>query len=276
MKVIDSAKIYTPNGSIECEIAEYEKLEGQTNSLDAQKMWFMEQQGIKCRQIQFNLDNSMIKLEPGALSYMQGDIQMTSGIDLGSLFKKIIRGTLTGEQITFPEYRGTGKVVLEPSFKFFTILELEPGERVVCDKGMFYCAQGDVGIRPYLIRNLSGAVLGGEGMFQTELAGPGLVVLECPVPMSEVKVIHLNNDTLKVDGNFALLRTGNIEMTVERSSKTLTGSAMSGEGLLNVFRGTGDVWIAPSLKVYQAISLQDYYGGSLTKVNMNTQTGNAR
>ena len=35
MKVIDSAKIYTPNGSIECEIAEYEKLEGQTNSLDA-------------------------------------------------------------------------------------------------------------------------------------------------------------------------------------------------------------------------------------------------
>ena len=108
---------------------------------------------------------------------------------------------------------------------------------------------------PYLIRNLSGAVLGGEGMFQTELAGPGLVVLEFPVPMSEVKVIHLNNDTLKVDGNFALLRTGNIEMTVERSSKTLTGSAMSGEGLLNVFRGTGDVWLAPSLKVYQAISL---------------------
>jgi len=32
---------------------------------------------------------------------------------------------------------------------------------------------------------------------------------------------------------------------VERSGKTLTGSAASGEGLVNVYRGTGRIWIAP-------------------------------
>jgi len=33
------------------------------------------------------------------------------------------------------------------------------------------------------------------------------------------------------------------------------GSAMSGEGLVNVFRGTGRVWLAPSIKIYDALSL---------------------
>ena len=71
--------------------------------------------------------------------------------------------------------------------------------------------------------------------------------------MSEVDIIDLENDTLKVDGNFAVLRSSTLDFTVERSAKTLMGSAVSGEGLVNVYRGTGQVWLAPTIKVYDTL-----------------------
>ena len=111
-------------------------------------------------------------------------------------------------------------------------------------------ASGDVKIEPVMQDNISSALLGGEGVFQMKMTGPGLVVCESLVPMDEIDIIELNNDILRVDGNFAILRTSGIKFTVERSAKTLTGSAMSGEGLVNVYRGTGHIWLAPTLKVY--------------------------
>ena len=85
------------------------------------------------------------------------------------------------------------------------------------------------------------------------ISGPGMVILESKVPMCEVDIIEMDNDVLKVDGNFAILRTAGINFTVERSAKTLIGSAASGEGLVNVYRGTGQVWLAPTIKIYSMV-----------------------
>lgn len=136
---------------------------------------------------------------------------------------------------------------------------------------MFYCAQGSVSVKVISQRNLSSAVAGGESFFQQQLTGPGIVILESTVPMSEVDIIDLENDTLKVDGNFAVLRSSTLDFTVERSAKTLMGSAVSGEGLVNVYRGTGQVWLAPTIKVYDTLDLAQMLGLSSTKsMNMNT------
>jgi uncharacterized protein (AIM24 family) len=108
------------------------------------------------------------------------------------------------------------------------------------------------------------------------ITGPGMVILESPVPECEINKITLRNDVLRVDGNFALLRTGGIEMSVERSSKTLVGSAVSGEGLVNVYRGTGQVWIAPTIKAYEGIRNSYAHGGDIGQVDFNTSTGHTK
>lgn len=83
--------------------------------------------------------------------------------------------------------------------------------------------------------------------------------------MSEIEIIELQNDVLKVDGNFAILRSANLDFTVERSAKTLVGSAVSGEGLVNVYRGTGSVWLAPTIKIYESMRMP-----SITAVTSNS------
>jgi uncharacterized protein (AIM24 family) len=56
----------------------------------------------------------------------------------------------------------------------------------------------------------------------------------------------LNNERLQVNGNFAILRRGSIHFTVEKSTKSLLGFMTSGEGWLQTFSSTGQVWLAPT------------------------------
>lgn len=240
---------YEHNG-IKVDVLEYEKLLSPQNSGMAQRLWFMEQENLRIRQLAIYMQNAEVQLQAGAMSYFQGDISMVSGVTIGNAVKKAFAGSVTGESMSKPVYKGTGLLVSEPSFRHFIGFVLEEGESVVVDKGMFYMASNTVKVEPYLQKNLSSAFLGNEGIFQLSMTGPGLVLCESVVCMDEVDVINMNDDTLKVDGNFAILRTSGIKFTVERSAKTLVGSAASGEGLVNVYRGTGQVWLAPTIKVY--------------------------
>jgi uncharacterized protein (AIM24 family) len=43
----------------------------------------------------------------------------------------------------------------------------------------------------------------------------------------------------------AIAWSGSLQFTVEKSGKSLLGSAASGEGLVNVYRGTGRILLAP-------------------------------
>ncbi len=259
------------SGGLKVEVLEYEKLLGISNSSMAQQVYFMEKQNIRVRQIALYLNNEKVTIEKGAMSYFQGNIQMVSGVTLGNALGRMVRGAVTGEQMAQPEYTGSGLLVLEPSFRHFLVLELAPNESVIVDDGMFYCAQGSVTVKTVSQRNLSSAVAGGETMFQQQLTGPGIIILESIVPMAEIDIIDMDNDVLKVDGNFAVLRSSTLDFTVERSAKTLIGSAVSGEGLVNVYRGTGQVWLAPTIKVYKTLENAQRMGITSTKgMNMNT------
>ena len=96
---------------------------------------------------------------------------------------------------------------------------------------------------------------GGQGFFQSKLKGTGWVVLELPVPETEIIKYKLNgpNDVLKVDGTFGILRKGDIQFKVEKSTKSLIGSSLNGEGMLQTYSGFGEVWVAPTMDTYKAI-----------------------
>ena len=54
-----------------------------------------------------------------------------------------------------------------------------------------------------------------------------------------------DNDVLRIDGNMAVAWSNSLNFSVEKSTKSLLGSAVSGEGFVNVYRGTGKVLMAP-------------------------------
>lgn len=84
-----------------------------------------------------------------------------------------------------------------------------------------------------------------ESAVKPEYTGSGVAALESNVPCEELVEVELNGDELKIDGNLAVCWSSSLSFTVERSTKTLLGSAVSGEGLVNVYRGTGKVLMCP-------------------------------
>lgn len=236
------------------EVLEYPELNGGKDVNSSVMLSFMKDANIRLRQAKVTLQGGSVRLEAGALSYLKGNIEMDSNMGgLLGLGKKLLTSKVTGETAFKPRYKGTGEIFLEPSFGHYALIYLE-NEEIVVDDGLFYACEDTVEVGAYMQKNLSASFMGNEGLFQTKLSGRGVVLLEIPVPEDEIVKYTLVNDTLKVDGNFALLRSRGVEFSVEKSSKSLLSSATSGEGFLNVFRGTGEVWIAPTQYVYKHLS----------------------
>ncbi|MDO5516293.1 MAG: AIM24 family protein [Clostridium sp.] len=258
-------------GDSKFQILQYENLEGASDVGTALGLNIIRENGIKLKQIRIILDDSSVILEPGALSYMKGDIDIKS--KTGGVFgfgKKLLTSKLTGETVFKPTYSGSGEIFLEPSFGNFALIELEDDE-IVVDDGMFFACEEGIEVGVAVQRNVSAALLGNEGLCQTRISGSGIVVLEVPVPESEIFKCVLIDDTLKVDGNFAILRTGNIEFSVEKSSRSIVGSATSGEGLVNVYRGSGEVWLVPTQSSYKDLKVRGLSEMRRPQRKMNTE-----
>jgi uncharacterized protein (AIM24 family) len=111
---------------------------------------------------------------------------------------------------------------------------------------MFLASEGSVVHK--VIENtqsLGTALLSNEGLYNLCFTGSGVVALESYVPFDELIEYELDNDVLKVDGSMAVCWSGSLKFSIEKATKGLLGSMASGEGLVNVYRGTGKVWVSP-------------------------------
>ncbi len=205
---------------------------------------------VRKRQVICDLSQSDIILQAGAMQWTVGNVNATTGVKgVGDLFGKAIRGSVTGESAIKPEYTGNGTLVLEPTYKHILLVDLADwNDSIVVDDGLFLACDATLKHKAVARSNISSAVAGNEGLFNLSIIGHGILCLESPCPKEELVEINLDNDVLKVDGNMAIAWSGSLEFTVERSGKTLVGSAASGEGLVNVYRGTGRVLLAPVVK----------------------------
>ena len=217
--------------------------------MNAMNEYFMSRMGVRRRQVVIDIDKDHSAIiQAGAMQWMGGNVQATSGVKgIGDLLGKAIKGAVTKETAVKPEYVGEGCLVLEPTYKYIILADIGkwgPAGMTIED-GMFLACDANVKSKVVARKNLSSAVLGSEGLFNLSLQGNGVAALESNVPEDELIEVILENDELKIDGNLAVCWSSNLEFTVERSTKTLVGSAVSGEGLVNVYRGTGRVLMCP-------------------------------
>ena len=217
--------------------------------MNAMNEYFMSKMNVRRRQVVIDIDKDhSAVIQAGSMQWMGGNVQATSGVKgIGDFLGKALKGAVTKETAVKPEYVGEGCLVLEPTYKYIILADVGKwgSAGMTIEDGMFLACDANVKSKVVARKNLSSAVLCGEGLFNLSLQGNGVVALESNVPEDELIEVILENDELKIDGNLAVCWSSNLEFTVERSTKTLVGSAVSGEGLVNVYRGTGRVLMCP-------------------------------
>ncbi len=90
-----------------------------------------------------HLNHEMVRLEAGALSYLQGDIKVHSALipSLGGAFKSMI----ADEAVYRPTYSGTGIITLESSLGGSTCSSSR-GESWILERGAYWASEGSVDV----------------------------------------------------------------------------------------------------------------------------------
>lgn len=220
------------------------------NSVSAQNAYFSSVMNVRLRQVEITLDGSnSVKTQAGSMQMMVGGVEMSTGVKSAKGFLgSMVKAAVTNETAVKPIYTGNGQVILEPTYKHIILQDVADWGRegLVIEDGMFLASEGTVDHQ--VVENtqsLGTALLSDEGLYNLCFTGSGVVALESYVPLEELVEYELNNDVLKVDGNMAVCWSGSLKFSVEKSTKGLLGSMASGEGLVNVYRGTGKVWVSP-------------------------------
>lgn len=227
-------------------LVEYEK-DISVMPSDSMAAYFASQMNVRKRQVFAELNGNGVIIQAKAMQMMIGQMHAETNLKgAGDLMKKFVGSKVTGETAIKPRYTGNGILVLEPTYKYILFEDLKRWNgNMVIEDGMFLACDDTVDMKVTARSTVSSALLGGEGFFNTSLVGEGVVVLESPVPAEELFVVDLEKDVIRIDGDMAIAWSKSLEFTVERTTSTLIGSAASGEGLVNVYRGTGRVLIAP-------------------------------
>lgn len=207
------------------------------------------------------------------MQWMSGDVSVSSNVKgVGDFLGKMVSSAVTNESAVKPLYQGNGQMMLEPTYRYIILLDVSEWGTVVLDDGLFLACESSLTQKTVARSNLSSAVLGGEGLFNLALTGKGIAALECYVPYEELIEVVLDNDVMKIDGNMAIAWSGSLDFTVEKSGKSLLGSAVSGEGLVNVYRGSGKILLAPTAANYNisSVASSSATGQSQSKTNQGT------
>lgn len=215
----------------------------------AANAYFLHEMNFKKRQVLCVMNGNTVRMQAGAMQWIAGQVEMSSNVKgLGDFLGKAIKGAATGESAAKPLYQGYGYVMLEPTYKYILLENVANwGGGIVLDDGMFLACDASLQESIVSRRNVSSALLGGEGLFNLSLSGQGIAVLESPVPREELIELVLQDDVVKIDGNMAIAWSNTLQFTVEKSTKSLIGSAVSGEGFVNVYRGSGRILMAPTV-----------------------------
>ncbi|MCI7791030.1 MAG: AIM24 family protein [Lachnospiraceae bacterium] len=217
------------------------------NPANAVTAYFSSEMNVRKRQVFVELGGSGCITQAGAMQWMLGNVNMETGVKgVGNFLGKMASAAVTKETAVKPIYRGNGVMMLEPTYRHILLVDVSEWGSIVLDDGLFLACEDTLQQKTVARTNLSSAVMGGEGLFNLSLIGKGIAALESPVPKEELIVFNLEDDVVKIDGNMAIAWSGSLNFTVEKSGKSLLGSAVSGEGLVNVYRGTGKILMAPT------------------------------
>ncbi len=181
-----------------------------------------------------------IRAESGAMMAMAADISLDAKME-GGLMKGLKRSVLGGESLFITSATAGphgGWVDFAPALPGdITTLDITPSSPLLIQKGSFLCAEHGVEIdtRWGGLKNL----FGGEGGFLLHATGQGKVVVSLYGALDRFMLEP--GQQIIVDTNHMVAFHETVTMELRKASESGWKSVKSGEGLVFVFTGPGEL-----------------------------------
>jgi uncharacterized protein (AIM24 family) len=187
--------------------------------------------------VRATLKDETIRVEPGALSYMVGDITVRTP---RPTMREALNAVVGSETLFRPSYTGSGEVHLESTLGGFKVIELKDEEWIL-ESGSYWASDDAIRIGLKRVRAWT-AFWTGEGFvqYQTRVQGIGKVVIHVNGPVEEVE---LTKSRIQVEGKYVVGWTGDIHYTIRRPTRSYLSYLTAGESYLRSYEGTGRVLV---------------------------------
>lgn len=215
------------------------------------------------KQMQFPLVN--IELEPGEKAYIQRgsmvyhstSIELNtkvngSGSGLGKLIRAVGRSMTSGESFWITEaqaHKETGTLAIAPALPG-EVLPLQLGEKQYrINDGKFLAMDGSAS---YSMKkqSIGRAIFSGTGgFFVMTTSGDGTILCNA---YGSIKKITLDNDEITIDNNHVVAWSTDLDYDIHFDNGFIQ-SLGTGEGIVNTFKGSGEIYI-------QSLNLETFAG----------------
>lgn len=203
-------------------------------------------------QLEIELKNGAVLIEPGALQYSYGNlsVEVVRHEANKGFFARAAASAATGESAHATRYSGTGTIWCEPVRRHFVLATMDgPQDALLLDDRAFYACSAAIALTTHMHKSVSG-MFSGNGLAQPKIAGQGVFAVESPVPVTEIdEVAVLPGQEVVIDGDFMLMYSASLEVTIGPLVAGLRNALRSGEGFVYKLRGSGAVWVTPSSRI---------------------------
>ncbi len=180
------------------------------------------------------LKDQEIKVEPGAMVYMAGNIEIET--KTGGLFSALKRAVV-GESVFMNTFKGTGILALSPGYEGDIIpIDLNETGEIYLQKGAYLASSPDVNIE---VKTSFRGLIGGLGLFLMKISGSGTAFISTFGALEE---IELSGDKIIVDNGNLVGFTSGLNYEVKKIGG-LKSFIFGGEGLVYEISGHGKVYI---------------------------------
>ncbi|MBX3112926.1 MAG: TIGR00266 family protein [Fimbriimonadaceae bacterium] len=179
-----------------------------------------------------------IRAESGAMMSMSANVHLDSKISggLGKMFGRLLTGE-SAFQTTFTAQNGPGEVILAPGFPG-DIVQVDVSSRpLIVTSGAFLA--GDVRLDYQTQASMKG-FFGGEGMFMSQISGPGLLLLSSYGAIHPIELA--GGQPYIVDTGHLVAFSAGMGYNLRKATRSLLGSVTSGEGIVAEMVGPGTVY----------------------------------
>jgi uncharacterized protein (AIM24 family) len=204
---------------------------------------------VTYRQVCLRLTGGGALLKPGAFQYAKGSIgaDIQKNASTGGWLAR--RGTTaTNIDSTYSNrFTGEGEIWTEPSDRHFVTMAINgPDDALLLDAEAFYACDSAIDISTHVHGSVQG-VVPGDGPVQPKLSGRGVVVMQSPVPASEIEIVTLGgDDELTVHGNLMLAYSAALEVTLKPLVREMPSAMRTADSLVYTVRGQGKVLLMPT------------------------------
>ena len=220
----------------------------------AQDIYYAQQLGLKLRHVEADLNGGSLALDGDKYRSSSGDVKF-SHISLGG--KNLIQGLIrknNHDDFFWPALTGYGTAQMKDTVRYIHMVRCVNPRRFVLENGIYLASAGNFQFGVQADMKLRSMMLSQKNMLQTSIEGQGILLLELPVPPSELEYCKVQpGRPVRVNGQQVLYREGNVKRDV-RLASTVFGSVASGAGFVEEYTGEGMVVLAPTLDLFEVLA----------------------